>query len=196
MTTSVNLQSEQNFSVADPATEQEIASYPLMNPEAVASSVARAKSAYDRWSASSFSERKLVLFNAAAILAENAAKYADEIAAENGKTRFEALLADIYPTAEFMKYIAKNLNKILKPVRVPGVIGLPFRKAYYCFEPKGVVGVISPWNYPFSLSADPVIEAIAAGNTVVLKPSSQTTRSGLIVKEIFDLAGLPEGWPP
>jgi acyl-CoA reductase-like NAD-dependent aldehyde dehydrogenase len=193
MTMAANFQSGQHFSVVDPATEQEIASYPLMSPEAVAISVARAKDAYERWSVSALAERKRVMLDAAAILAENAARYADEIAAENGKTRFEALLADIYPTAEFMRYLAKNLKKILKPVRVPGVLGLPFRKAYYYFQPKGVVGVISPWNYPFNLSADPVLEAIAAGNTVVLKPSSQTTRSGLIVKEIFDLAGLPEG---
>ncbi len=193
MTTSTGIQSEQRFTVCDPATEQEIASYPLMDAEAVANLVARAKTAYARWSHSTIAERKRVLLKAAAILAENAGRYADEIAAENGKTRFEALLADIYPTAEFMKYLAKNLGKILRPVRVPGVLALPFRKAYYCFEPKGVVGIISPWNYPFNLSADPVIEAIAAGNAVVLKPSSQTTRSGLIAKEIFDLAGLPEG---
>ena len=181
------------FQVFDPATEAEIASYPLMGREEVNQAVARARKAFDRWSNSTFDERKRILLEAAAVLADNAGKYADEIAAENGKTRFEAILADVFPTAELMKYMAKHTEKFLKPVRVPGSLALPFRKAYYCFEPKGVIGVISPWNYPFSLSAGPVIQAIAAGNTVVLKPSSQTTRSGLIVKEILDRAGLPAG---
>ena len=193
MTADPNTPPVKDFAVIDPATEMVVARYPLMNPEKVAEAVKRAQNGYQRWSAASFEERKRVLLDAAAVLAENAGRYADEIAAENGKTRFEALLADIYPTADFMKYTAKNLKKFLKPVRVSGSLALPFRKTYYRFEPKGVVGVISPWNYPFSLSADPVIEAIAAGNAVVLKPSSQTTRSGLIVKEIFDLAGLPDG---
>ena len=70
---------------------------------------------------------------------------------------------------------------------------MPGRKLYYVYEPKGVVAVISPWNYPFCLSVGPVVSAIAAGNTVVLKPSSQTTDCGIIVKEVLEKAGLPEG---
>jgi acyl-CoA reductase-like NAD-dependent aldehyde dehydrogenase len=193
MSDDVESGASRKLKVFDPATETEIASYPLMDREAVNKSVARARMAFDSWRKSTFAERKRILLWAASVLAENAGKYADEIAAENGKTRFEALLADVFATADLMKFVAKNAAKFLKPVRVPGQLGLPLRKAYYCFEPKGVIGIISPWNYPFNLSAGPVIQAIAAGNTVVLKPSSQTTRSGLIIKEIFDQAGLPAG---
>ncbi|MCP4682950.1 MAG: aldehyde dehydrogenase family protein, partial [Desulfobacterales bacterium] len=64
---------------------------------------------------------------------------------------------------------------------------------YYTFEPKGVIGIISPWNYPFTLLAGPAASALMAGNTVVLKPSSQTTGSGLIFKEIMEQAGIPQG---
>jgi len=185
--------SSRKFKVSDPATGKEIAEYPLMSAQEVEEAVGRARTAFGSWSKSSFSKRKHILERAAEVLAENAGRYAEEVAAENGKTRFEAMLAEIFTTAELMKYYAKNGEKFLKPVKVSGSLLLPGRKAYYKFEPKGVIGVISPWNYPLSLSADPVITAVAAGNTVVLKPSSQTTRSGLIVKEIFEKSGLPEG---
>jgi acyl-CoA reductase-like NAD-dependent aldehyde dehydrogenase len=184
---------EDLYQVNDPATGEKIARYPLMGPAEVDAAVARARKSFLGWSQSRFQARSRILREAAAVLAEDAGRYADEIAAENGKTRFEALLAEIYQTADLLIYYAKNAEKFLKPVKTPGNRLMPFRQAYYRFEPKGVIGIISPWNYPFSLSAGPVISAIAAGNTVVLKPSSQTTRSGLIVKEILDRAGLPAG---
>ena len=125
-----------NFKVFDPATEGEIASYPLLGCEEVNKAVARARKAFNSWCQSTFAERKRILLGAASVLAENAGKYADEIAAENGKTRFEALLADIFATADLMKFVAKHAEKFLKPVRVPGQLGLPFRKAYYYFRAK------------------------------------------------------------
>jgi len=181
------------FVVNNPATGEEVAKYPPMDREAVDAAVARARDKFARWSETSFKERRRILKSAASILAENAEHYAGVIAAENGKTTLDALLADISTVCDVLHYYAKNAGKFLKPVRVSGNPLLPGRKAYYVFEPKGVVGVISPWNYPFTLSAGPVVTAIAAGNTVVLKPSSQTTASGLILKEILEKAGLPKG---
>jgi succinate-semialdehyde dehydrogenase/glutarate-semialdehyde dehydrogenase len=181
------------FRVMDPATGKEVGVYRQMTADEVGERVAWARRSFPAWSQSSLAERSRILRRAAAILAEEAGRYAEEIAAENGKTRFEALLTEIYGTADLMVYYAKNARKFLGPVRVSGSLLLPFRKVYYRFEPKGVIGIISPWNYPLSLSAGPVVSAVAAGNTVVLKPSSQTTRSGLIVKEVLDRAGLPAG---
>ncbi len=193
MSSAFNATRSNEFSVFNPATGEEVARYPLMSMADVDVVVARARKAFMTWCQTSHEARRSILNKAANVLAENAGRYADEIAAENGKTRFEALLAEVYNVSHSIKYYAKNAEKFLRPVRVPGTMLLPFRKAHYQFEPKGVIGVISPWNYPFSLSAVPVITAIAAGNAVVLKPSSQTTRAGLIVKEILELAGLPPG---
>lgn len=184
---------EEFFEVNDPATGELLARYPLMGPEVIDEAVISARKGFLSWSQSSFQTRSRILRKAAEILAQNAGQYADEIAAENGKTRFEALLTEVYQTADLIIYYAKNAEKFLKPVKARGNLVMPFRKTYYLFEPKGVIGIISPWNYPFNLSAGPVITAIAAGNTVVLKPSSQTTRSGLIVKEMLEEAGLPAG---
>ncbi len=182
------------FTINSPATGARVASYPLMGREEVDRAVGAARIAFESWSRSTFAERKTILLRASSFLADNAGKFADEIAAENGKTRTDALIADIYTTTHLLKFYADHAEKYLKPVRgLPGIIIAPFRRCYYKFEPKGVVGVISPWNYPFTLSASPVISAVAAGNSVVLKPSSQTTRSGLIVKEVLESSGLPPG---
>jgi acyl-CoA reductase-like NAD-dependent aldehyde dehydrogenase len=182
---------EKTYTVSNPATFEPVATYPLMSPGEVDQAVKRAKAAFPSWSQSAISQRQAILKRAAAVLAENAAEYARQIAAENGKTAMDAMLADIFSTAHLLSHYGKKLGKYLAPVKVEGTLLFPGRKTYYVFEPKGVVGVISPWNYPFTLSAGPVISAVAAGNSVVLKPSSQTTRSGLIVKEIFVKAGLP-----
>ncbi len=183
--------SEQTFAVTDPATGEKVGSYPLMDEKEVDEAVTKAKEAQLRWAESSFEKRRKILENAAGILADNAEHYAGVVANETGKTVMDALIADVSTVCDVLRYYAKNAEEFLKPVKTKGSELLPGRKTYYIFEPRGVVGVISPWNYPFTLSAGPTITAIASGNTVVLKPSSQTTASGLILKEILEKAGLP-----
>jgi acyl-CoA reductase-like NAD-dependent aldehyde dehydrogenase len=153
--------------------------------------VARGKLA--EWSGTPIKDRAKLLGRAADYLANNALYYAERVSDENGKTRFDALMADVYPSCDIMHYYAQSAARFLAPVKVKGNPMLPGRRMYYVFEPRGVVAIISPWNYPFGLSIGPVISAIAAGNTVVLKPSSQTTTSGMMVKRILEKAGLPEG---
>ncbi len=185
---------QQLFSIHNPATGEEVARYPLMDREDVDLAVRSAREAFASWSQSTFAERRQILLKASAYLADNAGRFADEIAAENGKTRTDALIADVLTSTHLMKFYAERAEKYLKPVhRVRGTIITPARRCYYQYEPKGVIGIISPWNYPFTLSSAPVVSAIAAGNTAILKPSSQTTRSGLIVKEILEAGGLPAG---
>ncbi len=181
------------FEIINPSNGELVTSYPLMGPDEVDEAVKKAGLAWQSWSGASFETRKEILTKAAAVIAEDAERYARIVSDETGKTVMDALMADIYPVAGLLKYYAKNLKKFLKPVKGEANIFLPARKSYYTYEPKGVVGVISPWNYPLSLSAGPVITAVAAGNAVVLKPSSQTTGSGIAIKEIFEKAGLPEG---
>ncbi len=163
-----------------------------MGPEEVAEAIGRARRAFPAWAKTSFSVRAGILRRAAAHLAENAERYARVICSETGKTELDSFLAEMFPTCDVLHYYARSSEKLLRPVRVGGSMVLPGRRAYYTFEPRGVVGVIAPWNYPFTLAAGPVVSALAAGNTVVLKPSSQTTASGKILEEIFREAGLPE----
>jgi acyl-CoA reductase-like NAD-dependent aldehyde dehydrogenase len=176
----------------NPATGATVGEYPLMGSKEVDKAIQEARQAFPAWSQSTFSLRGQILGRAAAYLAENATRYADIIGSETGKTQLDAILAEIFPTCDLLHYYAKNAERFLRPVRVKGTMVLPGRKAYYTFEPRGVIGVIAPWNYPFTLASGPVISALAAGNTVVLKPSSQTTASGMILKEILVEAGLPD----
>lgn len=183
---------EKTFSISNPATGEKVGEYPHMGPKEVEQAVQEARDSFSSWSESAFSLRREILLQAASHLAENAGHYARIIASETGKTQLDSTLAEIFPTCDLLHYYAKHAEKFLRPVKVGGVKVLPGRKAYYTFEPRGVVGVIAPWNYPFSLATGPVISAIASGNTVVLKPSSQTTASGKILEEIFKAAGLPD----
>ena len=183
---------EKTFSISNPATGEKVGEYPHMGPEEVGQAVAKAREAFSSWSKSAFSTRREILRRAASHLAENAGYYARIIASETGKTQLDAILAEIFPTCDLLHYYAKHAEKFLRPVKAEGVNVLPGRKAYYTFEPRGVVGVIAPWNYPFSLATGPVISAMASGNTVVLKPSSQTTASGKILEEIFKASGIPD----
>ncbi len=186
-------QSPARYTVRDPATGEDLATYKLMDASDVDAAVKRARAKFEIWRRSSFKERSRVLRRAASVLAEDSGLYARKIALENGKTEMDALLADVASVCEMLRYYARTAKGHLSPVRVKGNFLLPGRKGYYVFEPKGVVGVISPWNYPFTLSAGPSIAAVAAGNAVVLKPSEQTTESGLIFQEIMERAGLPQG---
>jgi acyl-CoA reductase-like NAD-dependent aldehyde dehydrogenase len=181
------------FDVISPMTGQKIATYPQMDRKEVDAMVEKARKKFETWSATPIKERMKILARAAEVLAENALDYAARISAENGKTKFEALLADVYSSCDVTHYYSQTADKTLAPVKVKGNPMMPGRKLYYVYEPKGVVAVISPWNYPFCLSVGPVVSAIAAGNTVVLKPSSQTTDCGIMVREFLEKAGLPEG---
>ncbi len=183
---------EGGFSIINPATGEKVGEHPLMGPEEVAGVVDQARRAFTIWSETPFSGRAKIFRRAAGYLAENAERYARIVCSETGKTQFDALLAEIFPTCDLLHYYAKNSENFLRPVKVGASMVLPGRKAYYTFEPRGVVGIIAPWNYPFTLASGPVISALAAGNTVVLKPSSQTTASGMVLEEIFTAAGLPD----
>jgi len=181
------------FDVINPVTGTKVASYSLMDAADVGALVETARRRLESWSKVPIKERVKILSRAVEILANNSLHYAERIAIENGKTRFDALLADVYPACDIIHFYAKNAEKLLAPIKVKGNILLPGRRFYYVYEPRGVIAIIAPWNYPLSLSAGPVVSAVAAGNTVVLKPSSYTTDSGIIVREILEKAGLPEG---
>ncbi|MFO8058643.1 MAG: aldehyde dehydrogenase family protein [bacterium] len=182
-----------SFDVKSSATGELVGTYALMDKDDIDLRVKKARQAFESWSQSTLKARRRFLSRAASILADDAERYAKIISDENGKTRVDALIADVFPSCDLLHYYSKTLHKHLAPVKADVPLLFPGRKAYYVFEPRGVVGVISPWNYPLSLSAGPSISAIAAGNAVVLKPSSQTSGCGFILEEVFQKAGLPEG---
>src|SRR5947207_1328348 len=122
----------------------------------------------------------------------NEDRIADAISQDFGhRSRFETALTEIFVVISGIKHARRHLKNWMKPRRVPTPIYLWPGKSRIISQPVGVVGIISPWNYPFYLSFSPVISALAAGNRIVLKPSELTPRSSELFKVMVAGAFAP-----
>ncbi len=112
---------------------------------------------------------------------------------EQGKPRAESYSMELVPTIDSLRWLADAGPGILSDERVPLPLFFRQKRARHTFEPLGVVGVIAPWNYPWSIPFGEVAVALMAGNGVVLKPASLTPLIGQRIQDVFERAGLPEG---
>jgi len=101
------------------------------------------------------------------------------------KAPFETLLAEIYPVYKEIDFFASNLKGWMKPQKVSSPLILAGSKSHVRFSPRGCALILSPWNYPFQLAISPLIAAIGAGNTVILKPSELTVRTSQVIADII-----------
>ena len=178
----------------DPATGQEVGRAPLFMPEEVAHAVARAREAGPVWAAMSFRERGRVVMNARRVILQQLEEIALLIARETGKPVTEAISLELTPSLDLMQFFARKTATLLRPRRIGiGQYWTMGRSSYEIYKPLGVVGIISPWNFPWSTPLDEVVMALMAGNAVVLKPSELTPLTGVKIKEVLTRAGLPEG---
>ena len=169
----------------NPATGRPIGSVPDMDEAEVREAVQRARAAFRVWGRLDFGERREQLLRVRDHLLDRTDEIVDRICAETGKTRVDAAFSEVFTTADVTDFYARHGERILRSQRVPaGPLRLT-KRAYKVYEPLGVVGVISPWNYPLGLTMTSVVTALFAGNTVVLKPSEVTPLVGLLVGELF-----------
>jgi succinate-semialdehyde dehydrogenase/glutarate-semialdehyde dehydrogenase len=127
-------------------------------------------------------------------LARHAEKISEVISKDNGKTRVDALATEVLPATMAVEYYSRKAKRFLKTRYIcPGNILLLNKFSKIVKIPYGVVGVISPWNYPFSIPFSEVLTALLAGNAVVVKTASETQWVGRILEECFLAAELPEG---
>lgn len=176
----------------NPATLEVIGKTPITPAAKVKEYVAAARGSQPQWGRIKASERAGHLLLAREYLLDNADEIARTITLDNGKPLAEALTAEIYPVADLLRYFALEGPGILKAETLPiGIMGLLRRSSRAIHKPFGVVGIISPWNYPFSIAVGEVAAAILAGNAVLLKPSSQTALVGTVIEEMFSAADLP-----
>ncbi|WP_116040949.1 succinic semialdehyde dehydrogenase [Amycolatopsis palatopharyngis] len=150
-----------------------------------------ARSAQRAWAARPAAERQRILIRLHDLVLERQHEALDLVQIEAGKSRMDAF-DEVCSTALVSAYYGKHSAKFLAPKRAAGLIPL-LTKAGVVHHPKGVVGVISPWNYPLALTAMDVLPALMAGNTVVQKPDNQTALSALWLHELAQEAGLPAG---
>lgn len=178
----------------NPATLEEIGQTLITTEAKVKERVAKARAACGQWQRLGFKERGRYLLKAREYLLDHINDFAHVITVNNGKPLTESLTAEIYPIADLLFYFARSAEHLLKSFQIPiGIMGWLRRSSNISFEPIGVVGVISPWNYPFSIPAGEVAMALICGNTVLLKPSSAAALVGAKIEEMFAAAGLPTG---
>jgi acyl-CoA reductase-like NAD-dependent aldehyde dehydrogenase len=159
---------------------------PSLTPadELARAAVARARRAQGPWGALSLRARARHLRRARALLVERMDEVAAVVRDETGKPTFEALGHEVANVLNLLRATERAAPRVLRRRRV-STAPLLTKHAYKQYEPLGVVGVISPWNFPFMLPALPLVQALAAGNAVVLKPSELTPRSGRLLAAIF-----------
>ena len=177
-----------------PADLEPIGEIEALTPEDVKAALVKARAAEQAWAKRPVEERASYVLKALDVLVSRQDEFIDIILKETPKTRNEALMMDILTACDAMLYHARKAAKQLKPERrrLHGLIGMT-KKLEIHYQPLGVVGVVSPWNAPFILSLNPTVQALLAGNAVLIKPSSATAFSGGIVGTLFEAAGLPEG---
>ncbi|MDR2159193.1 MAG: aldehyde dehydrogenase family protein [Treponema sp.] len=154
----------------------------------------RARQAQMLWAALSYGERRRRLKNAGRRLAARIDDLVETIHRENGKLPVDALAAELLPAVLALNYYLKRGKGFLADRRIGGGSLLMFnKKSRMIYRPWGVVGIISPWNYPFAIPFSEVVMALLAGNAVLLKTASVVPGVGRGLADIFAGAELPEG---
>lgn len=180
--------------LTNPATLEAIGELVCQSTDEVQAAVVKARKVQKTWGALSIQERVNHLLN----LRTEILNAQDEIVAlvirETGKPLQDALTFEVFAVCDFISYWCKQAPKTLKDekLRPGGLVGL-MKKVLVTYKPLGVIGVIAPWNGPFVLTANPCIQAMLAGNTVVAKGSEVTPQSSKLLEILCQRAGIPDG---
>ena len=177
--------------ITSPLTGEVIGEVPLGTAADVQAAMAECRRVQRRWALTPVKDRAAVLLRYHDLVLDHQDELLDLIQAENGKARVWAF-EEIMDQAITARYYARLAPRALRPTpRLTAMPGLINTKEHHV--PKGVVGVISPWNYPLVLSTSDALAALVAGNGIVIKPDSQTPFTALRAFELLQEAGLPEG---
>ena len=183
-------ESSDQVTIVNPATGKKIYDLPQLSIDQVAKAVADARLAQPSFAAMPVKSRAAALFRLHDLLLNNQDKLMDLLQLETGKARshaFEEVAGSLGSTRYFAKIAPKVLKKQITNSGVPFVT-----RSYVTYSPVGVVGVITPWNYPLALQMLDVLPALAAGNTVVQKADNQTALVSLYARKLAIEAGIPE----
>jgi len=173
--------------VVEPATAEVMAEIPQAGVEETDAAVARAKAAFPAWRAVSPGDRSALLHQLANALEEHLEDLA-RIEARNAGKPISDARGEMGMVVETFRYYAGAPERMTgRTIPVAGGVDMTFR------EPLGVVGLITPWNFPLTIASWKVAPALAAGNTIVLKPAELTPLTALELERIAVEAGLPEG---
>lgn len=176
----------------DPATGKIVAQIEKTAPAAVLGIVERARAAQTAWAAVPTAKRCAQLAKLRERMVASRDALADAIVAESGKPRVEALFADLFVALDTAFYFEKNGGALLQAEEVPHhSTAAKAKSGRIIYEPAGVIGIISSWNYPLAIPMSQIIPAVAAGDAVVCKTSDFTPQCGLQIQKLFADAGFP-----
>src|SRR5215218_3253259 len=178
----------------NPATGDPVGSVETVKPQGVQAVVDDVAEVQPFWAQLSLEDRARYLRKAADVLVEEVDEVAQLLTREQGKPTTESYTMEVVPTIDVLRWCASAGPKILadEAVKMGQALFLT-KQAKFTYQPMGVVGVIAPWNYPWSIPFDEVAMALMAGDGVVLKPASLTPMLGERIRETFEKGGLPEG---
>src|SRR5580704_8367944 len=176
----------------NPATGEVSGGRERTDPSHLLRGVAQARVAQARWAQTPISERaeKLKRLRNSILGARNI--LADLIVEESGKPRVEALFADVFVALDTAEYFYKNAETLLRPQSVPHhSLAAKAKTGLLTYEPLGVIGIISSWNYPLAIPVGQIIPALVAGNAVICKTSELTPHCGAWIEKLFSFPAFP-----
>ena len=180
----------ESFSPLDGAR---LGAVPTVGPEEVQSVVDDVAGVQPFWAELPLGDRARYMRRAAQAVIDDLEDLARLLSREQGKPINESYMMELLPTIDSLRWLAQSGPDILEDDRIPLPVFVKQKRARFTFEPLGVVGVIAPWNYPWSIPFTEVAIALMAGNGAVLKPASLTPLIGERIQRAFERAGVPEG---
>ncbi len=177
----------------NPATGEVLGELDCAGPTEVRATVARARSAQPDWNAWGIRNRVRMLRRFQQNLLVAKADIARRITVETGKPYVESLLTEVLVVLDAARFLIENAFSLLREEDLPhGNLALKAKSGRLLHEPYGVIGIISPWNYPFSIPTTEALAALVAGNAVVLKPSELTPLIAIELQSLLRRSGVPE----
>jgi len=177
----------------NPATRELLREFECVGDGEVQAAVERARAAQLAWADLGLRRRIAVLREFQAKLYAKKSEIAAAITREVGKPLVEALVTEVLVVLDITRFLIDNAWGLLRDEPVPhGNLATKLKSGWLVREPHGVIGIISPWNYPFSIPATETLAALVAGNAVVLKPSELTPLVALELASLLHAAGVPE----
>jgi acyl-CoA reductase-like NAD-dependent aldehyde dehydrogenase len=177
----------------NPATSEVLGYFEKTPPSLLPSIMSSARAAQTLWSKTPIADRAARLKTLRDRILSSRDALAEAIVQESGKPRAEAFFADIFVALDTAEYFAVNAKRMLLPESVPHHnLAAKAKTGTLTYEPLGVIGIISSWNYPLAIPISQIIPAIVSGNAVVCKTSDFTPRCGALIEQLFASAGFPE----
>lgn len=179
--------------VRNPATVEQIAELPVASPSDVAAAVERGRTAQAAWQETSLAARAQLFYRLRDLLLDEADKLADILTSETGRPRAEVHGNELLYLCDAIGVWAKKSPRYLRAKTIrPHFPLLKTKKVISTYAPRGVIGIISPWNFPLTMTLGEALPALMAGNAVIIKPSELTPLTALFGAEAAVKAGFPE----